>query len=154
MSPVAEVASAARFRYLTLMHKLLSACLFLAVPSCGDVQQQQPPRIPEEPEQTGLKRKSDIQQQEEEEGAEPVEVKEETAEDKKLACCKQCVNGMEKDRTGDAAEKIPCADFTADLEERCRKFFVKSPMTAAEARTCVAARETTPEPAAPAPSPP
>jgi hypothetical protein len=129
------------------MHKLLSACLFLGLVNCGEVKQQQPPRIPDE--HTG--RDSDIQEQEKDEGAEPVEVKEETAEDKKLACCKQCVQGMEKDRTGDAAEKIPCSDFTADLEERCRKYFVKSPMTAAEAKTCVAARETAPEPAAPAP---
>ena len=136
------VAAAVRFRYLTLMHKLCFACLMVMLAGCGDVRQQQPPRVADEPSESALARDSDIQAVEDEAGTEPVEeadAPEPSAEDKKRECCKQCAQGMDKDRTGDPPEKIPCADFTADLDERCRKYFVKSPMTAAEAKSCVAA---------------
>jgi hypothetical protein len=77
-----------------------------------------------------------------EESIEPhVETAEDKAEKKRKQvhkCCTACQAALDKDRSGDAPDKIPCADFTADLDEGCRKWFVKNPMMAAKAKQCVA----------------
>jgi hypothetical protein len=117
----------------TLLAAGLVLGMMAAIGCDTEVRQQRPPRIPDESEAD-----SDIQA-EPEPGPVPEVVKEPSAADKKLECCNQCLKGHDKDRTGDAAENIPCADFTADLDERCRKYFVASPISAAEAKICVAA---------------
>lgn len=38
-------------------------------------------------------------------------------------CCGQCKEGLKKDRTGAAANTIPCADFTAQLDPFCLEHF-------------------------------
>ncbi len=55
-----------------------------------------------------------------------------TPAEKKAACCKQCAEGLKKDRTGHKPETIPCADFTSVLEEWCLEFFRDKPMKASE----------------------
>ncbi|MBW2524244.1 MAG: hypothetical protein JRI23_08725 [Deltaproteobacteria bacterium] len=52
--------------------------------------------------------------------------------EKKAACCEQCAKGLAADRTGQPPDQIPCADFTAVLEEFCLDFFRKSPLKASE----------------------
>jgi len=59
-------------------------------------------------------------------------------------CCQACDEALAKDRTGDAPEKIPCADFTADMTKDCVDYFVKKPLMASEAKACAA--EPVPEP--------
>lgn len=38
-------------------------------------------------------------------------------------CCGECKEGMSKDRTGAAANTIPCADFTDTLDPICLEHF-------------------------------
>lgn len=38
-------------------------------------------------------------------------------------CCAQCKKGLAKDRTGAAAETIPCTDFTDTLDPFCLEHF-------------------------------
>lgn len=71
-------------------------------------------------------------------------------------CCQQCVDGLAQDKmaasdkSGNAAAKIPCADYTWVLKEECLAFFRKTPMMASEAKVCVApAPKATTAPAAP-----
>lgn len=56
----------------------------------------------------------------------------------KHECCAQCTAALASDKTGDDPAKIPCADFTAGLKEECLDFFRKTPMMAADAKTCAA----------------
>jgi len=55
-------------------------------------------------------------------------------------CCQQCLSGLAEDKTGDDPAKVPCADYTWILKEDCLAFFRKTPMTAADAKTCAAER--------------
>lgn len=57
-----------------------------------------------------------------------------SGEEKKTDCCAQCVKGLADDRTGQPPDKIPCADFTAVLEEFCLDYFRKSPHMASECK--------------------
>ena len=56
-------------------------------------------------------------------------------DEKKTACCSQCVKGLAADRTGQPADQIPCADFTSVLEEFCLDYFGKAPMQASECQS-------------------
>lgn len=96
---------------------------------CGKVEQVRPPRI----EDTG---DEDIAAEPEGKDLAPVEEKKLTPEEQKQACCKECVTGLDNDRTGQKAEEIPCADFTAELSETCLKWFRDNPTKASDARTC------------------
>lgn len=66
----------------------------------------------------------------------------------KAECCAQCDKGLAADRTGQPPDQIPCADFTALLEEHCLDYFRKNPLKASE---CKGAR--TPSPAEDKPPP-
>ena len=55
-----------------------------------------------------------------------------TGEELHKHCCGQCEQGLAQDRTGQKAEEIPCADFTAILEEGCLTHFRDKPMQASE----------------------
>ena len=60
------------------------------------------------------------------------------AAEERRDCCVQCSDASAKDKTGDDPKKVPCADYTADLKEECLTFFRKTPMMAADAKTCAA----------------
>ncbi|RLB65552.1 MAG: hypothetical protein DRI90_01735 [Deltaproteobacteria bacterium] len=102
------------------------------------VQQQQPPRIPDA-EDDGLASGdgADIAETPDA-GSGVVEKKEVTAEERRRRCCQQCVTGLEKDKTGDAPDKIPCEDFTVHVKSVCLKWFHDNPMKASEAGACLA----------------
>ncbi len=78
-----------------------------------------------------------------EKGPEPVI---RSAEQERHQCCQQCAAAVAKDKSGDAPDKIPCVDFTADLKEECLVHFRKNAMMASQAQECAAQ----PAPAAPA----
>jgi len=102
------------------------------------VKQQAPPRIPD-PEQDGAMSDEGADIAAEPEPAPvPVEHKKVTPEERRARCCKQCAAGFANDRTGDPATKIPCQDFTVDVKKTCLKWFHDNPMTAAQAKSCVA----------------
>lgn len=116
------------------MHKLAFAFVALLVAAGCDnkVRQQQPPRIPDEdPASSDMgeleKKEIDVD--------ETKEVKE-TAEQKHSRCCGECAKALANDRSGDKPDKIPCADFTADLSEECLKHFRKKATMATEAKAC------------------
>jgi len=71
-----------------------------------------------------------------------------TKSKRKGICCTACDKAMANDRTGDTADKIPCADFTAELDEDCLKFFRNTPMMASNAKACAGGSK---PPATPAP---
>ncbi len=52
----------------------------------------------------------------------------------KTKCCVACKEGLAKDRTGAAANTIPCADFTAQLSPWCLEHFRSHPMMASECK--------------------
>ncbi len=125
-------------RYATVI--LLGATISIA--GCDTkVQQVKPPRLVDDSDSA-----SDMQA-EPEKKLEPVEVKK---EDMRAVCCHQCAAAVKKDRTGDAPEKIPCVDFTSELDEDCLKWFRKHKMNAAEGTKCAAE---TPLPKKPAEKP-
>ena len=127
----------------------LALLLALAASGCDNkVRQAQPPRIPDDPSESALAEDGDIAAQPEE--ITPVEVREPTAEEKRYQCCQECAAGLEADRSGDAPDAIPCEDFTVDVKERCRKWFLINPMKASEAKACV---EQGPPPPPPEPEP-
>ncbi|MSP25823.1 MAG: hypothetical protein EXR75_11810 [Myxococcales bacterium] len=70
-----------------------------------------------------------------EKGPEPIII---DATQQAQLCCEQCAAALVKDKTGDAPDKIPCVDFTADLKEECLVYFRKNAMTAAQATACAA----------------
>lgn len=53
-------------------------------------------------------------------------------------CCQQCVSGIAQDKSGDDPAKVPCVDYTWVLKEECLAYFRKTPMMAADAKTCAA----------------
>jgi len=116
----------------TIALLLLGAC-------STEMKQQRPPRIEGTDELSNFEDKGDDMQAEpvEDDSAVPVEKKELTEDERRMRCCEACADAREKDRSPDAAEKIPCADYTADLKNVCRNWFLDHPMTAAEAQACV-----------------
>lgn len=62
-----------------------------------------------------------------------------TKEQRKGLCCAACDKAIANDRTGDSPDKIPCADFTAELGEECLKYFSDNPIMASEAKACAVA---------------
>jgi len=114
------------------------AALVLFAACDTKVKQQAPPRIPDpEDESVSTGEDSDIQAIPDA-GPGLVEEKEVTPEERRMRCCKQCLKGLEEDKTGDAPDKIPCQDFTVHVKNVCLKWFHENPMTAAEAKACVA----------------
>ncbi len=53
-------------------------------------------------------------------------------EDLRSKCCASCKDGMAADRSGTAADQIPCSDFTSTLSPWCLEFFRANPMKASE----------------------
>ena len=122
---------------LKLVAPLIAASLLLV--ACDTkVRQQQPPRIPD-PENEALSsgEGEDIAALPDA-GSGVVEKKTVTPEERRRRCCKQCVTGLENDKTGDAPEKIPCQDFTVYVKGVCLKWFHNNPMNAAEGKACLA----------------
>jgi hypothetical protein len=68
------------------------------------------------------------------------------ADELKRDCSAQCAQALEKDKTGDDPSKVPCADFTAELNEECLNFFRKTPMMAADAKAFAAEAASKPTP--------
>ena len=127
-------------------------CAALAA-GCGQPKQVQPVTGFED---TG---EADIAEQEDKEIEPAVKMPDEmNAAEKKAACCEQCTKGLAKDRTGQPPEQIPCADFTADLEEWCLNYFRDHAMMASECQAVAKpAASATPDagsPDAAAPPPP
>ncbi len=58
------------------------------------------------------------------------------ADELRNSCCKQCASGLAEDKKGDDPTKVPCSDYTWVLKEECLNYFRKTPMTAAEAKSC------------------
>ena len=50
-------------------------------------------------------------------------------------CCKQCVDGVAADESGDPPGALNCGSF-ANLDPGCVIFFEKNPMTGKEAQAC------------------
>jgi hypothetical protein len=127
------------------MPKLIASCfvVLLLAAACDPPKQQRPPRIPDEDPAT---EGGDIVAPEEKEVA-PVEEAKETPAQLKHRCCNECVKGMAADRSGDTADKIPCADFTSTLAEDCLAHFRKESMMASAADAC--AKDVPPEGATP-----
>ena len=69
-----------------------------------------------------------------------------SVDETRRTCCQQCASGLAEDKKGDDPTKVPCSDYTWVLKEECLDFFRKTPMMAAEAKTCAAE----PAPKAPA----
>jgi predicted small lipoprotein YifL len=47
-------------------------------------------------------------------------------------CCASCQEALKTDRSGQAADQIPCADFTAAMSPWCLEYFRAHPTKAAE----------------------
>jgi hypothetical protein len=96
------------------------------------VQQVQPPRVADAPGPSESHRAADMMA-EPEVGPKPVLA---SKLEKKAHCCAQCVAALDKDRSGQDATKIPCMDFTADMEEDCVIWFRSNPVKASDAASC------------------
>lgn len=55
-------------------------------------------------------------------------------DDMHVKCCQACKAGFAKDRTGQAADKIPCADYTDTLSPWCLEHFRGKPTMAAQCK--------------------
>jgi hypothetical protein len=95
------------------------------------VQQVKPPRIADE-----VPAETDMAGEPEDKGS---EVTAPSKKEQKRLCCEQCQKALENDKSGDAPDKIPCQDFTADLDETCLRWFRENPMKADQAKACAAA---------------
>ncbi len=113
------------------------AAVVLFVACDTKVKQQAPPRIPDADDEAMSSGEGADIQAAPDAGVELVEKKKVTPEERRMRCCKQCVEGLDNDKTGDPPEKIPCQDFTVYVKNVCLKWFHDNPMTAAEARVCV-----------------
>jgi hypothetical protein len=56
------------------------------------------------------------------------------AEKMHAKCCGECKDALAKDRTGNAPDKIPCADFTDTLDPLCREHFLAKKTMASECK--------------------
>lgn len=118
------------------------AALLAAVGCNTKVEQVKPPRIPEDPAADakaleGAQAASDMAAGEKKE-LEP-DIK--TPEQIRHLCCQECSAAMKDNRSPETADKIPCVDFTAALQNsknECLDFFRKNPMMASDAQTCAA----------------
>jgi len=70
----------------------------------------------------------------EETATKPGEEKPAVSEDLRAKCCASCKEGLAADRSGGAADTIPCSDFTANLSPWCLEFFRSNPMKASECK--------------------
>ena len=123
------------------MLKLIAPIVLAALAAgCSPkVKQQRPPRIEDEDEAAALE-SGGTDMAEEPEALEPAKEKKITPEEQKAMCCAECAKGAANDRSGDDPAKIPCADFTADLTEKCLKWFRANPIMASEAAACAGPR--------------
>jgi hypothetical protein len=55
-------------------------------------------------------------------------------EDMRARCCGECKKGLADDRSGAAADTIPCGDFTSTLGMVCLEFFRANPTKASECK--------------------
>jgi hypothetical protein len=125
---------------------MFGVAIFASGVGCdAGVQQQKPPRIPDDPGYSSdslpdAQPASDMTEEEPDtiEPSKPEPKKEVTPEERRQRCCGECVAGLKEDRTGDAPDKIKCQDFTVHVKNACQKWFHDNPMTAAEAQACVA----------------
>ncbi len=122
------------------MVKLVASALFLmiAIGCSPKVQQQRPPKIEEEDD--GIAAMGEGPDMAEEPTAiEPAKAKKVDPAQVKAGCCSECVKALANDRSGDDPTKIPCADLTSDVSEKCVKWFRDNPVVASEAAACSAA---------------
>lgn len=113
----------------------------LTASGCGDVKQQQPPRVPDETGSDGLGDGSDDMAAPEPGTLAPNEEDgpKETEAQKRQKCCQQCVDGLPDDKSGDPPGAIPCTKLTTKMEAGCVVYFDKNPTTGGEAEKCAAA---------------
>jgi hypothetical protein len=112
------------------MRYALAAILFVGsiTLGCG-----KPPKQAEAPD---VMKGGDVDMAAEEVGAKPATAEELAAKEAKtkVDCCVNCLEGLSKDRSGDSPDKIPCADFTAQLNPLCLEFFRSHPIKASECK--------------------
>jgi hypothetical protein len=118
---------------------LVSLAFVLSAAGCGDVKQKQPPRVSDAAANDGMGEGSGDMDGGD---AETLDVAKddgpkETKEEKRLKCSKQCVAGLEDDKSGDPPGAIPCTKLTTKMDARCVVWFDKNPMTGGEAQTVV-----------------
>lgn len=121
---------------------LLLLPLAFASMGCGDVKQQQPPRVPDETGSDGLGDGSDDDMAAPEPGTlapNEDDGPKETEAEKRQKCCQQCVDGLPDDKSGDPPGAIPCTKLTTKMQAACVVYFDKNPTTGGEAQQCAAA---------------
>jgi hypothetical protein len=124
--------------YETVMKPLglVLAASFLVLGACDTkVRQQRPPAIPDEdpsesssdiaPEESPTVPTADVVDEEQE------------STDPRTKCCRQCVDGIARDTSGDPPGALNCATME-DIDSSCVLFFDKNPMTGGEAQKCLA----------------
>jgi hypothetical protein len=108
---------------------LAVVALGIALTSCAKPKQAEVPDVD---------KGSGVDMAGEEPQAKPATTSEAAAEpavsEMKAKCCASCKEGLAKDRTGAAANTIPCADFTAQLSPWCLEHFRAHPMMASECK--------------------
>lgn len=125
MRPVVERDSSHRMKHA------LAASLLLGLVACAATK----PKQANTPQADELRDSGESDMAAAEKGTKPV-LKD--ARQLRSECCQQCASGLAQDKTGDDPAKVPCADYTWVLKEDCLAFFRKTPMTAADAKTCAA----------------
>ena len=103
------------------------------------VKQKQPPRIPDDSEtgdDSASITDSDMAAVEPK-TVEVDETEEKTPEEQKLACCQECVAGVEADTSGDPPGALNCQMLTDHVSARCINWMATNPMTGQEAKDCV-----------------
>jgi hypothetical protein len=55
-------------------------------------------------------------------------------DDMHAKCCASCKEGLKKNRSGESADKIPCADFTDTLSPWCLEHFRSKPTMASQCK--------------------
>jgi hypothetical protein len=113
------------------MKHVLAASLLLGLVACAATK----PKQANMPQADEFRDSGESDMAAAEKGTKPV-IKDERQQ--RSECCQQCASGLAQDKTGDDPAKVPCADYTWVLKEDCLAFFRKTPMTAADAKTCAA----------------
>ncbi len=109
------------------------------VGACGDVKQQQPPRVPDD---TGSAETGDDADDMGSDDAGTITPAadtgpKETEAERRKRCCQLCVAGAAEDTSGDPPGALNCTKLAAK-DTGCVMYFDKNPTTGGEAETCAA----------------
>lgn len=110
---------------MALTHLALAlAALPLAFAACGG-----PPKQAEAPD---VEKESGVDMAPDEGAGSQGATTAPEAGEMRAKCCGECKAGMAKDRSGAAADTIPCADFTDTLSPWCLEHFRANPVMASK----------------------